>query len=239
MKSRQPCRLFLTWDVMTKPEAIIFDVNETLLNLEVLKNSINSALQNEYTADIWFSSLLHYSLVETLRGEYHDFSKIAAAVLKMESIKYDKQFTQEEIKKILSPVTKLKPYPDVIPGLGELKALGIKLIAFSNGKPSVLKKQLEFAEISSFFDKILSVDSCRKYKPHPDTYEYALNQINCSPENVMMVAAHGWDIAGAKTAGFKTTFIKRPGKNLYPLAENPDLELEGITSLAKFFAQGG
>ncbi|WP_295178102.1 hypothetical protein [uncultured Christiangramia sp.] len=45
------------------PKALIFDVNETLLDLSPLKESINKALGIEYAADIWFAELLQYSLV--------------------------------------------------------------------------------------------------------------------------------------------------------------------------------
>ena len=51
---------------MLKPKLLIFDVNETLLDMEPLKHSINTALGNQYAFDIWFPQLLQYSLVETL-----------------------------------------------------------------------------------------------------------------------------------------------------------------------------
>ena len=115
----------------------------------------------------------------------------------------------------------------------ELKNAGFKMIAFSNGKPSVLKEQLKFAGLTTYFDQILSVDEVKKYKPHPETYKYALKQANSKAENSMMVAAHGWDIAGAQRAGLKTAFIKRPGKFIFPLAEKPTLSADSLLALAK------
>ncbi|TBW27106.1 haloacid dehalogenase type II [Gramella sp. KN1008] len=221
---------------MKRPEVIFFDVNETLLDLSLLKKSINTALQNEYAADIWFAELLQYSLVETVKATYKDFSEIAAAVFKMNAKKYDLSFTESEIRKILSPVSALKPYEDVVPALRKLKSEGPKLVAFSNGKPKVLQDQLEFAEIDHFFARILSVEACKKYKPHPDAYKYALKELNCSASDAMMVAAHGWDIAGAQQAGMRTAFVKRPGKVPYPLASPPDLKLKKITGLAEAFS---
>ncbi|MBZ9631898.1 haloacid dehalogenase type II [Salegentibacter sp. LM13S] len=214
-----------------KPKIIIFDVNETLLNLIPLKEEINAALENEMGFDVWFPKLLHYSLVETTTGGYSNFSEIAAATFKMISDKFDKEFSDYEIQNILSEITNLPPYPDVKPGLEQLKNEGYKLIAFSNGKPDVLEAQLKFAEIDSYFVGIHSVEEVKKYKPHPESYRYILKKYQVTPKRAMMVAAHSWDIIGAKRAKLQTCFVERPEKTLYELAEKPDISVTGITEI--------
>ncbi len=52
------------------------------------------------------------------------------------------------------------------------------------------------------------------------------------PEDAMLVAAHGWDVAGAKAANMQAVFVARPGKALYPLAKDPDFIVNGIDELA-------
>ena len=221
---------------MEIPDVIIFDVNETLLNMNPLKNSINSALQREYAADVWFAELLHYSLVDTVRDIYNDFSEIAEAVFKMNAKKYNLSFKDSEVSEVLSQVKKLEAYHDVIPALTELRSKGIKLVAFSNGKPEVLQDQLKYAGIDKYFYRIMSIEGCNKYKPHPAAYKYALQQLKSPAGKTMMIACHGWDIAGAQNQGMRTGFIERPGKHLYPLAQAPDLCLEGLTDLSKAFS---
>ncbi|MDT0676562.1 haloacid dehalogenase type II [Autumnicola musiva] len=216
-----------------KPQLLIFDVNETLLDMNPLKESVNSAFQNENAFDVWFPMLLQYSLVETITGQYHDFSEIAAASLQMLAEKWGFSYTEKEMKKILEPVKKLPPYPDVPKGLEKLKKADVILVALTNGKPEVAEGQLIFANIDRFFELILSVEVVKKYKPHAATYNYVLEQTGTSAENSMMVAAHGWDIAGAKSAGLRTAFIERAGKSAYPLAEKPDLQVASVTTLAE------
>lgn len=226
--------LFFYFSLMNnKIETLIFDVNETLLDLEPLKVSINNALGSEQAASIWFAELLQYSLVESITGTYHDFSELAAAVLKMNAQKHQKDFSEEKIKDILKPITKLQAYPEVAEGLEKLKKAGFKLVAFSNGTPAVLNEQLEFAGLSKYFEKILSVDTLKKYKPHPETYHFVLKETSTKPQNAMMVAAHGWDITGAMRAGLKTAFIQRPGKFIFPLSQKPAVEASNIKSLAE------
>lgn len=216
---------------MKKPKVILFDVNETLLDLAPLKNSINKALENESAAEIWFSKLLHYSLVETISNSYHDFSEIGAAIMKMISGNFGKSFPEDEISNILKPVNQLPAYDEVPEALKKLKELNFELIAFSNGKPEVLKRQLDFAGIDKNFDHIISVEECKKYKPHPDAYKYVLKKTGFKADEAMMVAAHGWDVAGAARAGLQTIFVKRKGKHVFPLADKPTFQIEKISEL--------
>lgn len=217
---------------MLAPKLLIFDVNETLLDMQPLKDSINKALENPYAFDIWFPQLLQYSLVETITGTYHDFSEIAAGVFKMTAQKLEKDFSDNEVKQILSKISELQPHEDVPQGLENLKEQGYILVALTNGKPRVALEQLEYAGLSSYFDKILSVEVVNKYKPAPETYNYVTKMFTVANSEAMLVAAHGWDITGAKRAGLRTAFVNRPGKSLYPLAESPDLNISTILELA-------
>ncbi|TVZ26144.1 2-haloacid dehalogenase [Gillisia sp. Hel_I_86] len=218
----------------TKPKLLIFDVNETLLDMSPLEQSINQALKNEWAFDIWFPTLLHYSLVETLTENYRDFSEIAAATLKMVAHKLDVQLSEEKVKKVLSPITKLSAYPEVAKSLDILSNNGFKLVALSNGKPQVVQDQLKYAKIHHFFDKVLSVEEVKNYKPHVSTYHCAYSLMNILPEDSMLIAAHGWDIAGAKRAGLKAGFIERSGKSLYPLAIEPEITGASLAEITNF-----
>ncbi|UJH92313.1 hypothetical protein LZ575_07215 [Antarcticibacterium sp. 1MA-6-2] len=43
----------------------------------------------------------------------------------------------------------------------------------------------------------MSIEDIGKYKPHQDTYNWASRKLGIKPEESMLIAAHGWDIAGA------------------------------------------
>ncbi len=216
---------------MKKPKTIVFDVNETLLDLSNLKESINTSMQDERAADLWFSNLLHYSLVETVTSSYQDFSAIGKAVFKMIAENNNRKFSDDEVTEILKPTKSLKPHPDVSEGLSQCREEGYDLVAFSNGKPSVLQEQLYQADIDHYFSQILSVAESQKYKPHSGAYEYLLKKIKKSASGTLMVSAHGWDIAGAHRAGMQTCFVKRAESVLYPLANNPAMMINNLKEL--------
>ena len=65
-------------------KALIFDVNETLLDINAMKTGLAEVLNGDETlVDLWFANLLHHSLVDVASSQFHDFIDIGAAALVM------------------------------------------------------------------------------------------------------------------------------------------------------------
>ena len=201
-----------------KPEVIIFDVNETLLDLNAMRSSVGAALGGRGDLlPIWFSTMLHYSLVDTLTDNYRDFLEVGAGALVMVAKREGIDLSLENAKRsIVGPITSLPPHSDVKVGLKSLKNRGFRLASLTNSSKMGLAKQFENAGLSSYFSRQLSVENVRAFKPALVTYKWALSELDVKPANALMVAAHAWDLAGAKAAGLQTAFIKRDGATLYP-----------------------
>jgi 2-haloacid dehalogenase len=216
----------------TKP-VLIFDVNETLLDMTPLKKSVNALLDNEQGFRIWFGMLLHYSTVSNSINEYHDFGTIAGATLTMAATSMNKKVNEDEIKEALSTIKTLQAYPDVEKGLQLLKDNGFRLATLTNSPPHALKQQLINSNLTLYFEQALSIDSLKKYKPAAETYLWAAKELAVKPEEMLMIAAHGWDLAGASHAGLATCFIAREGQSLYTLSSKPDFEANDILAIAE------
>ncbi|MCF7514103.1 haloacid dehalogenase type II [Pseudoalteromonas sp. L23] len=217
-----------------RPEVIFFDVNETLLDLESMNKPVSQVLGgDEPLLPLWFSTMLHHSLVTTVSGDYQDFGKIGVAALQMVAKNKGLTITDSQAKQAIVPaLLSLPPHKDVIPALKRLKQAGFKLVSLTNSSNAGVKAQFENAGLITYFDQRLSIEDIKVYKPDLRAYEWALQQLNIRPDQALMVAAHGWDVAGAKAAGMHTAFIARPQKQLYPLAKTPDYVLPDLTSLA-------
>lgn len=218
------------------PKVIFFDVNETLLDLETMKGSVGKALGGRQDLlGLWFSRLLHYSLVSVAIGEYRDFGTVGVAALQMVAEENNIKISEEEVRKaIVPPLLNLKPHADVIAGLKSLK--GFKLVTFTNSSPKAVATQLKNANLTSYFQGSLSTDDIKNYKPFLRSYEWALKQMNVKPEEALMVAAHGWDIAGAQAVGMQTAFIARKGQSLYPLSPKPTYIVKDVIELGQILA---
>jgi len=218
---------------------IIFDVNETLLDLAPLQKSVGNALGGRVELlPLWFSTMVHYSLVETLSGNYHDFGDIGTAALMMVAETHGIEISRDDAQAaIVNPLRSLPPHSDVVEGLRALKQDGFRIVSLTNSSSKGVEAQFKNADLTHCFEKRYSVDSIRKYKPHPDTYRMVLNDLGIEPEDALMVAAHAWDLAGAKNVGIQTAFIARPGKALYPNVARPDYVVKDLQELVEALKQ--
>jgi 2-haloacid dehalogenase len=111
-----------------------------------------------------------------------------------------------------------------VPGaLRRLRLAGYRLAALTNSTEQVARAQLEHAGIIGSFEPVLSADAVGWLKPAAEPYLMAAGRLGVPVGEVRLVAAHAWDVAGARSAGCAAAFVARPGKVLDPLAEPPDV----------------
>ncbi|MFV5695653.1 haloacid dehalogenase type II [Flavobacterium sp. LB3P122] len=217
-----------------RPKVLFFDVNETLLDLNMMKKSIGGALgDHPELMSLWFTTMLQYSLVTTVANQYHDFGKIGAAALMMVAHKNGIDITDKQAKDAVAAILSLPAHPEVKEALLLLKKEGYKLVAFTNSSNKAVETQLKYAGIHDLFNDVLSIEDVGKFKPHTDTYNWAARKMGLKPNECMLIAAHGWDVAGANWAGWQTAFVSRPGQQLFPLANLPEINEENILSVAQ------
>jgi len=129
---------------------------------------------------------------------------------------------------------RLDAWPDVRPGLDRLRGR-YWLAPCSNGNISLM---VDLARRNGFvWDAILGAEVARDYKPKPAVYLSAAAAFDCSPAEIMMVAAHSSDLAAAGAAGLRTAFISRPdehgaGKGERQASTRVDVEATSLLDLA-------
>ncbi len=212
---------------------LVFDVNETLLDLAPLRAAFERHFGDPTAAGRWFAQLLQLSLVATVTETYHDFSRLAAEALGLTAARAGVELDEGERKRILSMMLELPPHPDAVPALERLAAAGFESAALSNSAASALDAQLGNAGLSRFFRAALSVDAVRRFKPHRAVYAMAAQRLGRRPEELRMIAAHNWDVTGAMRAGLRGAFIARGGATLGELDERPDIVAPDLIAAAE------
>ncbi len=130
----------------------------------------------------------------------------------------------------------LPAWPDSVSGLAQLRTK-YTTAALSNGGFALLTRLVKGAALP--FDCILSAELARTYKPDAAVYHTAASLLDVAPEQVLMVAAHKWDLDGARAAGLRTAFLTRPlEKGPYRQADQAadvecDLYTDSFLDLAK------
>lgn len=219
---------------ISRPKVIFFDVNETLLDLGPLKESVANVLGGrKELVTLWFTTMLQYSLVATVGEQYQDFGDIGATTLQMVARNQDISLSEDKAKEALKPLRSLPAHPEVPEALGRLKDGGYTLVTLTNSSNSAVEEQMSNSGLSRYFEQLLSIEDVGMYKPHRHVYSWAARKMGISPAESLLVAAHGWDVAGAHWAGWQTAFIARPGQQLYPLAQKPAIVAPDLKEVVK------
>ena len=104
---------------------------------------------------------------------------------------------------------RLAPWPDSVAGLTRLRRRYV-LATLSNGNMALLVNMAKHAGLP--WDCVLSAELFGRFKPDPEVYRGAARLLDLAPGQVMMVAAHPFDLAAAQRAGLKTAYIPRPAE---------------------------
>jgi 2-haloacid dehalogenase len=143
-------------------------------------------------------------------------------------------YTPEEVGQLVSEIEKLKPFPDVVAALEQLRSAGYRLAILSNGDPDML--EAAGPHIGFRFDRVISVQEAGYFKPHWKTYAKAEEIIGEDRSRILFVANHAFDCIGAKSYGMRTAFIDRRKRPFGGTPHQPDLVVADFAELAAVLA---
>ncbi len=203
--------------------ACVFDVNETLLDMGALDPHFERIFGDASARQVWFGEFLQLWLTETVTGVYQEFGAIGGAALKMLAEERGVEISDDKVGEILGSMKEMPPHPEVEEGLSRLAQAGFRLATLTNSTSQVGEAQIENSGLREYFEQTLSADTAQRLKPAPEPYRMAAQSLGVELGETRLVAAHGWDIAGALRVGCAGAFVARPGKALFPTAPRPDV----------------
>ena len=202
---------------------IAFDVNETLLDLSALDPAFEALFGDATVRAQWFGQMLQVAFVGAITDRYVDFSSAQRAALDMVAQRRGVTLSPNAADRVTAAMRALPAHPEVADSLSRLRSGGNRLAALSNSPDDVEQAQLAHAGLTEDFDAILSADTVHALKPRREPYELVARTFGVQTEEVTLVAAHAWDIAGAHAAGCRTAFVARPGMPRNPIDPEPDI----------------
>jgi 2-haloacid dehalogenase len=116
-------------------------------------------------------------------------------------------FSGAEREELTLAWRRLKPWPDVVPGLTRLKG-AFTLATLSNADVSAVVNISKRAGLP--WDAVFAAEMAGVFKPDPAIYRMAATYLGLEPAEIMMVASHKYDIRAARELGFQTAFVARP-----------------------------
>ncbi|SCA55977.1 Haloacid dehalogenase, type II [Candidatus Terasakiella magnetica] len=204
-------------------DTILFDINETVLDLSGLKPAFEETFKDPGVISTWFAMLLHNSTVCALTDVKTGFASLAGAMLDAVAARRGMEISDEQRTKMLSGFASLKPHGDIIPALEKLRSAGYRTVAFSNSSLELVSNQIKNAGLSAHFDEVISVEETGSFKPDGKVYQFVADKVQRDIADLRLVATHDWDTHGAMVAGMKAAYIDRSGAPYHPLFKRPDV----------------
>ena len=115
----------------------------------------------------------------------------------------------EELDRLVYARWALSPWPDSVPGLTRLKKRYV-ISPLSNASFAGMVRLAKFAGLP--WDCIITAENARRYKPAPEAYRTAVALLGLPAAQVMLVAAHNYDLRAARGEGLRTAFVPRPAE---------------------------
>jgi 2-haloacid dehalogenase len=219
---------------MLRPKVIVFDVYETLLTMSDVNRKVNQVMDSVRGYTIWFEIFMQYCFVNNSLDSFHDFTSIGRVALQMAAHKLGRSISESESTEILSLLKHLPVHEDAPSCLSELNDHGYTIVALTNAPEKLVFERMELTGLISYFEEVLSAETIKKYKPDKNVYHWAAKKMDLRPEEMIMVTAHSWDIAGAANAGMRTAFLKRNKEVLYTLSPEPDVSSHRLSDIVSF-----
>ena len=211
---------------------IVFDVNETLLDLGTMEPTFQRIFGDKNAMRLWFANLILYSAALTVAGCYVPFTDIGSAVMKMLANTRGIKIKEEDKRELTDKFSTMPPYPDVQVALSKLRAAGFRLFTRTNNIIEVQARQMENAGIANFFDRLFSVDIVKRHKPVPQTYAQVEKELGVKPSQLCMIACHTWDTLGAVAAGWEAALVKRVGNDVLAVGPQPQVVGSDLNDVA-------
>lgn len=215
-------------------KAIIFDLDNTLVDFMLMKNqAIDAAVNAMRDAGLKLSTDEIRMRIDEIYNErgiefqnvfdellYREFSKIDYKILSAGVIAYRR-----------AREAALVPYPHVTITLIDLSKMHMKLGVVSDAPAKEAWLRLCYLNFHYLFDAVVTFEDTGVRKPNPEPFQKILDLLHIKPSEALMVG--DWaerDVVGAAQAGMKTIFAKY-GNTFGTVVSHADYDIDDITEV--------
>jgi 2-haloacid dehalogenase len=211
---------------------IVFDVNETLLDLETMSPTFERIFGDKAAMRLWFASFILYSAALTVAGQYVPFTDIGAATMKMLADTRGIHIRDSDRRELTDKFSTMPAHPEVPAALQKLRRVGFRLFTLSDNLLEIQTRQLEHAGIVDAFERRFSADGVKHHKPSREAYAYVEKELQVPPSRLCLIACHTWDTLGAVAAGWGGALIRRPGNDVLAVGPQPHIVGQDLNDVA-------
>src|SRR5215470_12764441 len=211
---------------------IVFDVNETLLDLGTMEPTFERIFGDKSAMRLWFANFIMYSAALTVAGRYVPFTDIGSAVMKMLADTRGIRIDEGDRKELTERFSTMPPHPEVPAALRKLRDSGFRLFTLTDNLLEVQTQQLQHGGIVHLFERRFSADEVKYHKPSREAYAHVEKELGVEPSRLCLIACHTWDTLGAVAAGWEAALIKRIGNDVLGVGPQPQIIGDDLDDVA-------
>ena len=203
----------------------------TLFSLESQRGRLTAVGLPAHALESWFAASLRDLFALAVTGRTAPMIQVLEDNLHQLLARHHLRQEGPRVQAILAGMGELDPDPEAAAALEQLAGHDLTCAALSNGSQAATERLLERGGIRKYFAQVLSIDLVGLPKPRAEVYRAMAEQLEVEPGAMLMIAAHPWDLHGARAAGLATGFLSR-GLPWPTSLDAPDLSEVGLEALA-------
>ena len=225
---------------MEKPRAVLFDAYGTLFDVYSVGLLAEQLFPGQGTAlsVLWRDKQIEYTRLVTTSNHgahYRPFWELTRLGLRYACKKLALDLTAAREEQLMNQYRHLSAFPENREVLQALKAKGVVTGILSNGDPDMLGISVRSAGLEGLLDHVISVDSLRKYKTHPDTYALGPQTTGLDLKQIAFVSCNAWDALAATWYGYRTLWVNRYQVPFEELGTQPTCTGSNLRDVLGFF----
>jgi 2-haloacid dehalogenase len=176
---------------MPKVRNIVFDCNESILDLTTITPVFQGLFGSPSTMRLWFQEVITYSQALTIADIYVPFTDIGGAVLQKIADAKGVKITATDRGELTDRFATMPPYPDVPEALRRLKMAGFHLFTLTDNTAAISGRELTNGGLIDLFDRRFSVDdTAKRHKPAAQAYADVTEAFGAPPDEKCLIACH-------------------------------------------------
>jgi 2-haloacid dehalogenase len=215
---------------------VLFDLNGTLVDPAVLAQPLGDASTDEELVDAALDDAIQQAMVVTLTGAQASFRDLLEAGLRRQLALAG--HPEDGLEEALGLLGCMPAMLDAPAALERLRGAGLRLGVLTQSSLAAAEQVLRFAGLRDRLDLVVSAEEAGAFKPDPRPYRLAVQRTGAPPEEIAFVAAHWWDVAGAKRAGLRTGWVARRDRVLPASVPEPDVTGRDLAAVAEALVTG-
>jgi 2-haloacid dehalogenase len=214
---------------------VVLDAMGTLFDLSALDPRFEAIGGTGATRDAWYERLLDTSKALTLAGAFEPFQELALSTLRTTLASHG--LDPASADEIVHALQDVPAYPEARAALSRIAAAGLPRVVLTNGGSKQTKQLLEKSGLDEHVAHVFTTEEVEAYKPDPRPYRHVCESLGIEPPQAVLVAAHAWDVAGAKATGYEAIWIDRT-ERCWPLpGDEPDRRAHDLEDAAAQLAE--